>query len=87
MLLSAFAAHSAWHWFTERGAQLLAYRWQAPVLDAAFFAAAMRWSMLLIAMRGRAVGVERAVWKMECPTADRCASTGNGRSMRRDAMS
>lgn len=49
VLLSAFAAHSAWHWFTERGEQLLAYRWQAPVLDAAFFAAAMRWAMLLIA--------------------------------------
>jgi hypothetical protein len=49
VLLSAFAAHSAWHWFTERGQQLLAYRWQAPVLDAAFFAAAMRWAMLMIA--------------------------------------
>jgi hypothetical protein len=49
VLLSAFAAHSAWHWFTERGEQLLAYRWQAPVLDAAFFAAAMRWAMLMIA--------------------------------------
>ena len=49
VLLSAFAAHSAWHWFSERGAQLLEYRWQPPVLDAAFFAAAMRWGMLLIA--------------------------------------
>jgi hypothetical protein len=49
VLLSAFAAHSAWHWFTERGEQLLAYRWQPPVLDAAFLAAAMRWAMLLIA--------------------------------------
>jgi HupE / UreJ protein len=49
VLLSAFAAHSAWHWFTERGEQLLAYRWQAPVLDTAFFAAALRWAMLMIA--------------------------------------
>jgi hypothetical protein len=49
VLLSAFAAHSAWHWFTDRGTQLLEYRWQAPVLDAGFFAAAMRWGMLLIA--------------------------------------
>jgi hypothetical protein len=49
VLLSALAMHSAWHWLTERGAQLLEYRWQAPVLDAAFFAAAMRWGMLLIA--------------------------------------
>ena len=49
ILLSAFAAHSAWHWFTERGEDLLQYDWQAPVLDAAFLAAAMRWGMLLIA--------------------------------------
>jgi len=49
VLLSAFAAHSAWHWFTERSTQLLEYRWQAPVLDAAFLAAAMRWGMVLIA--------------------------------------
>lgn len=46
--LSAIAAHSAWHWLTERGSQLLEYRFDAPTFDAAFFAAAMRWGMLLI---------------------------------------
>jgi len=46
---SAIAAHSAWHWFTERGSELLAYQWEAPTLDAAFFAAAMRWGMLILA--------------------------------------
>jgi HupE / UreJ protein len=49
VVLSAIAAHSAWHWFTERGSELLAYRWEAPTLDAAFFAAAMRWAMLILA--------------------------------------
>jgi len=52
VLLSAFAAHTAWHWFTERGARLLEYRWQMPVLDAGFLAATMRWGMLLIVCVG-----------------------------------
>jgi hypothetical protein len=53
IVLSALVAHSAWHWLTERCAQLLQYRWQAPTLDAAFFAAAMRWALLV----GSCIGV------------------------------
>jgi hypothetical protein len=52
IVLSAIAAHSAWHWFTERGSDLLAYEWQWPVFDAAFFAAAMRWAMLILGSVG-----------------------------------
>jgi hypothetical protein len=52
VVLSAIAAHSAWHWFTERGSELLAYRWEAPTFDAAFFAAAMRWAMLMLGSVG-----------------------------------
>jgi HupE / UreJ protein len=52
IVLSAIAAHSAWHWFTERGSELLAYRWEAPTLDAAFLAAAMRWAMLILGSVG-----------------------------------
>jgi hypothetical protein len=48
MLLSALVAHSAWHWFTERGDQLLQYSWQAPSIDAEFFVGLMRWAMLFI---------------------------------------
>jgi hypothetical protein len=48
ILLSTLVAHTAWHWFTERGSQLLVFSWQLPALDAAFFAAAMRWAMLLL---------------------------------------
>ena len=53
IILSALIAHTAWHWMTERGSQLSAYEW--PVLDAAFFAAAIRWTMLV-------VGVAAIVW-------------------------
>lgn len=58
ILLSAIAAHSAWHWTTERGAAFLEYRWEWPTLDAAFFAAAMRWAMLLL-------GSAAVVWAMK----------------------
>jgi hypothetical protein len=53
IILSALIAHTAWHWMTERGAQLREYEW--PVLDAAFLAAALRWTMLV-------VGLAAVVW-------------------------
>lgn len=52
IVLSAIAAHSAWHWVTERGSQLLAYPIEWPVIDASFLAGAMRWMMLLLASGG-----------------------------------
>ena len=48
ILLSALVAHSAWHWMTERGGTLSQYTFQAPVMDALFFASVMRWTMMLI---------------------------------------
>jgi hypothetical protein len=48
ILLSALVGHEAWHWLTQRGAELLQYSWQRPELNAAFYAAATRWAMLLI---------------------------------------
>jgi hypothetical protein len=72
ILLSAIAAHSAWHWFTERGEQLLQYPWEWPTFDAAFFAAAMRWGMLVLA----SVGV---LWALS-ELFTRYASAGKTRS-------
>ncbi|MCH8265159.1 MAG: HupE/UreJ family protein [Proteobacteria bacterium] len=48
ILLSALLAHSAWHWMLERGFVLNQYQIQMPPLDTLFFAALMRWGMLLI---------------------------------------
>ena len=48
ILLSALLAHSAWHWMLERGGVLGQFQLQMPVLDALFFAALMRWAMMLI---------------------------------------
>ena len=57
ILLSALLAHSAWHWMLERGDTLNQYVFQLPVLDALFFAALMRWAMLLIVVFGAAWGM------------------------------
>ncbi len=50
ILLSALVVHTAWHWMTERGAQLMQFRFQPafPVFDLSLLAAAMRWGMLIL---------------------------------------
>jgi len=37
VVLSAFVAHTGWHWLTERGRQLMRYQFQVPAFDASFF--------------------------------------------------
>jgi hypothetical protein len=53
IIISALVAHTAWHWMIDRGSRLRGYEW--PALDAAFFVAAIRWTMLV-------VGVAAIVW-------------------------
>jgi mono/diheme cytochrome c family protein len=48
LLLSAFVAHTAWHWTTDRGSELLQYRLEWPAMDALLLASAMRGAMVLI---------------------------------------
>jgi len=48
ILLSALVAHSAWHWMSERWAQLRAYDFRWPALDVLLLAALIRWAMLLL---------------------------------------
>lgn len=48
ILLSAILAHSGWHWLSERASELAQYSFQWPVMNAAFFAAFIRWIMLLV---------------------------------------
>ena len=52
ILLSALLAHSAWHWMLDRGAQLQLFTFQMPIFDSLFYAALMRWGMLLIVVVG-----------------------------------
>lgn len=48
IILSAILAHSGWHWMSARATDLSAYQFDWPVINAAFFAAAMRWTMLML---------------------------------------
>jgi len=52
ILLSALVAHSAWHWTSERWAQLRAYNFQWPTLDMLLLQTLMRWAMLLLILAG-----------------------------------
>ena len=48
IVLSAFIAHTAWHWTTERGASLGEYSWAPPAFDLAFAASATRFLLVLV---------------------------------------
>jgi hypothetical protein len=52
IILSAFAAHSAWHWTTERYEQFSKFPWGWPVIDAAFMAVALRWAVVAVSLAG-----------------------------------
>jgi hypothetical protein len=48
IILSAIVGHTAWHWMGDRWELLRKFTFEWPALDAAFFAGAMRWMMLLV---------------------------------------
>jgi len=52
IILSALVAHTAWHWMVERWSVLRQFPFSFPVLNAAFWAVAMRWAMVLVALAG-----------------------------------
>jgi hypothetical protein len=55
IVLSVLAAHTAWHWMTERWDRFNRFPLRWPVFDAALLSAAMRWMMILVIFCG-------AVW-------------------------
>lgn len=48
IILSAFIAHTAWHWMAERWEVLRKYSFEWPPLDSATLSSALRWMMLLV---------------------------------------
>ena len=52
IILSALVAHTAWHWMTDRGSALLQYQFEMPQVDAAWIAAAMRWTIIILILVG-----------------------------------
>ncbi len=55
IILSAFVAHTAWHWMLDRGAVLASYHVEMPELRPAFAASALRGLMFV-------VGIVAAAW-------------------------
>ncbi len=49
VILSAIVSHTAWHWMTERFDVLRRYRFEWPVIDAAFWVGVMRFGMIVVA--------------------------------------
>ena len=48
IIVSAIVAHTAWHWMTERGGQLLQF--PRPAVDAVLLVGIMRWAMVVVAL-------------------------------------
>ena len=48
IILSAIVAHTAWHWMTERGSQLLQF--QGPTMDARWLTQMLGWAMAGVAL-------------------------------------
>ena len=66
IILSALVAHTAWHWMTERGAQLLEFPW--PAFDLVLLLAMVRWAMVAMAI-GAAIWVVRLLVRQSRPGA------------------
>ena len=52
ILLSALVAHTAWHWMSERGGELIQYTFRWPVFDLAFLARTLALLALTLALAG-----------------------------------
>jgi hypothetical protein len=52
IILSAFVAHTGWHWMLDRGEQLMRFPFAWPQFDASAAAAALRWLMVIVAAAG-----------------------------------
>jgi hypothetical protein len=59
IILSAFVAHTGWHWMLDRADHLRQYPLEWPVLNAALLASAMRWGTLVLLLAGLLWGLSR----------------------------
>jgi hypothetical protein len=61
VILSAFVAHTGWHWMLERGDRLRQFRIGWPPVSAAFLASMLWWAILLVAVTGLIVAARWAL--------------------------
>jgi len=76
IILSAILAHTGWHWLLERFDRLRQFRFEWPVLSAAWLAAATKWLMLAVIAGGLAWLVFGVVLQGARRRAETEAATG-----------
>ncbi len=74
VLLSAIVGHSAWHWMSERFAELRTYRITWPMVDALFIADVMRALAIALALGGLTWAVSGRVGRWLTPTRRNAAA-------------
>ena len=52
IILSAFVAHTAWHWMLDRADAMRRFPFHWPVMSADFITTALRWMILTVAIAG-----------------------------------
>ena len=65
IILSVLVAHTAWHWMTERGGQLLLF--PRPTVDAALMVDIIRWAMGVVAVAALVWLARLLVWRKAGP--------------------
>jgi hypothetical protein len=68
IILSAFVAHTGWHWMIDRADRLRQFTFQWPALSAALLAGVMRWLMLVLLLAGALWALSRLLSKKPAPT-------------------
>jgi hypothetical protein len=65
IILSAFVAHTAWHWMIERGSTLSEYDFAMPAMNLAFAASALRAAIVLLIAGGAVWGMRELVRRFQ----------------------
>jgi len=68
IILSAFVAHTAWHWMVDRGKTLSEYDFSLPSLDVAFAVSAMRGAIVLLIAGAAVWGLSEIVKRFSVQT-------------------
>jgi uncharacterized membrane-anchored protein YitT (DUF2179 family) len=84
IVLSAFVAHTGWHWMLDRGARLWLYQFQWPAIDAALMVFVLRWLILAVAVAG--VGWVIFTAARALPKLASASEGGSGRRGERDRI-
>jgi hypothetical protein len=70
IILSAFVAHTGWHWMLDRGDRLMQFRFPWPEFNAIFVVSLLHWLMAIVAVAG-------AVWLISTMLRNREAASAS----------